>query len=515
MKKKILFFITVCLIGAAALTGALLCERMSDRRNRRIDLEYTDEELLGLPYFEIVAAKEENRGLPCDVQSYSLGDGYIHLILPESVDERSVTVYFRDMEGNYLARRVYDMTQKVMIGDWELVLDHHCLPAMYFETKDHEIYDSMNAAETKDIICEGSMHLYDNKIMDISGMAEASLQGRGNESWGSNRKKSYTLRLKKAQNLLGMGRNKSWNLIGNAYDKSLIKNLTFNELSDEVGIAFQPAMKNINLYVDGVYEGVYTLTTKVSVDKNRVDLEEGDYFFKMDPPVTEQPLRYESKTWFEDGLPYPAADLRFPENAAPEVQDEAASILQKFIDTIEDPASGNISRVCDIESLARYYWIEEASMNFDAWQRSVYMYYKRADGRMHMGPVWDMDRSLGSPYDKEGMLFDTPEGFRVRNAGWYTALFENREFTDAVYDVYFNGGIREVLFDGISAFEDNKNSMGADGELNFILFGHANDTGAPDIFSDAGDYSSYCDMMTDFYRKRIEWIDRVMTEEKQ
>ena len=505
----------VCLTGAAALTGALLCEKMSDRRNRRMDTEYTDEMLLELPYFEIVAVKEENRGLPCDLCSYSLGDGYIHLLLPQGINEKAVTVYFRDMDGNYLARRVYDMTKRVMIGNWEVVLDHHVLPVMYFETEDHETYDSMNASETKDIICDGSMQLYNDKTEGVSSVAEASLQGRGNESWGSNRKKSYTLRLKKAQNLLGMGKNKNWNLVGNAYDNSLIKNLTFNEISEKAGIDFQPGMQNINLYVDGIYEGVYTLTTKVSVDKNRVNLDAGDYFFKMDPPVALQPLRYESKTWFEDGLPYPTADLRFPENATPAMQSEALSILQTFIDAVEDPSSESLSGVCDIDSLARYYWIEEASMNFDAWQRSVYMYYRRSDRRIHMGPVWDMDRALGSPYDKEGMLFDTPEGFRVRNAGWYTSLFENEEFRAAVNDVYFNGGIREVLFDGISEFEDNKNAMGDDGDLNFVLFGHANDVGAPDIFSEAGDYASYCSMMTDFYRKRVEWIDKTMREEKK
>ena len=483
------------MIGAAALTGALLCEKAGDGRKRWIGTEYTDEMLLALPYFDMVAVKDENRGLPCDVQSYSLGDGYIHLLLPESVDEKAVTVYIRDIEGNYLARRVYDMTGKVMIGSWEVVLDHHILPIMYFETKDHEIYDSMNASETKDIICDGSMQLYDEETEGITSMAEASLQGRGNESWGSNRKKSYTLRLKKAQNLLGLGRNKSFNLIGNAYDRSLIKNLTFNEMSDESGIDYQPGMKNINLYVDGVYEGVYTLSTKVSEGKNRVDLDPGDYFFKMDPPVADQPIPYESKTWFEDGLSGPTADLRYPEKATPEMMKEASLILQEFIDAVEDPTSGKLSGICDMDSLARYYWIEEASMNFDAWQRSVYMYYKRSDGKIHMGPVWDMDRALGSPYDKEGMLFDTPEGFRVRNAGWYTALFDNTEFRMVVNDVYFNGGIREVLFDGIAEFEDNKNCMGEDGDLNFVLFGHANDTGAPDIFSEADDYDSYCDMI--------------------
>ncbi|MBO4374467.1 MAG: CotH kinase family protein [Lachnospiraceae bacterium] len=525
MKKRLSFFVIICIIGAAALTGALLCEKICDNTRRRHTLDYSDEMLLQLPYFDLLAVKGENRGLPCDIESYSLGDGYIHLVLPEGVDERALAVYIRDINGDFLARRVYDMTQKVMIGSWEIVIDHHVLPVIYFETGDPEVYERMNESETKDIICSGDMQICINRERNpedaeyIStsdkkkAKLKASLQGRGNDSWGSNRKKSYTLSLKKAHNLLGLGKNKNWNLIGNAYDNSLIKNLTFNEISDQAGIEFQPKMRNVDLYVDGRYEGVYTLSTKVSVDRDRVDLQNGDFFFKMDPPDAEQPIRYESKTWFEDGLSYPVADLRFPKKAGPETISEATKVLQTFIDVIEDPDSGKIADVCDIRSLARYYWIEEASMNFDAWQRSVYMYYRRTDGKMHMGPVWDMDRSLGSPYDKEGMLFDTPFGWKVRNAGWYTRLFENSDFREAVRDEYFNGGIRDVLFGGISAFEKNKSLMGDDGDLNFVIFGHANDIGAPGIFSDAGDYDSYCDSMTHFYRERIEWIDKEMTEE--
>ena len=516
----------ICFIGAAALAGALLCEKKCS--GERQTPGYSDDMILSLPYFDIIAPKGENRGLPFDVESYCLGDRYIHLVLPGDVNRKALTVYIRDSEGNYLAKRVYDMTGKVMIGPWELTADQHELPVMCFQTGDHEIYDMMNASDEKDIICDGNMQIFVSKkdmqengwyreylstSEDRSKKTTASLQGRGNDSWGSNRKKSYTLRLGKAQNLLGMGKNKSWNLIGNAYDKSLIKNLVFNELSERSGIEYQPQMRNIVLYVDGRYEGVYTLTTKVSVDRNRVDLKKGDLFYKMDPPEADQPIRYESKTWFEDGLPYPLADLKYPENASPETIEEASSVLQRFIDAVEDPSCPDIEEVADIDSLIRYYWIEEASMNFDAWQRSVYMYYSRSDGKIHMGPVWDMDRSLGSPYDKQGMLFDTPQGWRVRNAGWYSMLFENDGFRKQVADTYFNGGIREELLDGISLFEEKKNRMGEDGRLNYLFFAHANDIGAPDIFGDAPDYDSYCDRMIGFYRERVEWIDKAMMEE--
>ncbi|MBO4905206.1 MAG: CotH kinase family protein [Lachnospiraceae bacterium] len=525
MNRRFSLLLISVVVGAAALAGALLCERKAVIANTRPTLECTDENITSMPYFDLLAAGDENRGLPYDVESYSLGDGFIHLVLPEDINEKCVAVYIRDAEGNYLARREYDFSQKVMIGSWEVVVEHHTLPVLYFRSEDHDVYETMNSSETKEIICDGNMHIcvgdkiarekgwyreYLSTADDRSSKTTASLQGRGHMSWDCDTKKSYNLRLKKAQNLLGMGKNKNWNLIGNAYDASLLKNISFNSIATEAGIPYQPKMQPVDLYVDGKYEGVYLLTTKVSADKNRIPLRMGDYFYKMDPPEAEQPILYESKTWFADGGEYPQADLLYPGTASPGDKDNAASILQEFIDTIEDPGNKDLSRVCDVSLLARYYWIEEASMNFDAWQRSTYMYYLRKDGRIHMGPVWDMDGALGNPYEKAGMYFDSPEGWKVRNAGWYTELFKNDSFVQAVYDEYYNNGIREVLMNGADEFARQRKSLGTDGDLNYLFYGHSNDIGLGRVYGDTEGYDGLCDAVIAFYDARVRWIDEQM-----
>lgn len=511
MNRRVSLLIISIVIGAAALAGAFLCEKKSDARFHRPTQEYTDEMITSLPYFDLLASGDENRGIPCDIESYSLGDGVIHLMLPEGADEKRVVVYVRDAEGNYLARRQYDLSQKSMIGPWEIVAQYHTLPVLYFSSEDPEVYTAMNASKTKDILCNGNMHICAGE--GYSAETKASLQGRGNMSWDCDTKKSYSLRLRKAKDLFGMGKNKNWNLVGNAYDVSLLKNITFNRMASEAGISYQPKMQPIDLYVDGRYQGVYILTTKISVDKDRVPLRLGDFFYKMDPPEADQPITYDSKTWFADGGERPAADLLFPEIASQADKARAKQILQDFIDEVEDPASADLSKVCDIRLLARYYWIEEASMNFDAWQRSTYMYYLARDGRMHMGPVWDMDSALGNPYEKEGMYFDKPEGWKVRNAGWYTQLFKNEDFVRAVYDEYYKGGIREVLINGTKEFRRQKESLGDDGGLNYLFYGHSNDIGLSAVYGETEGYDEFCDAVISFYEKRVLWIDEQMARE--
>ena len=523
MKKRIGFLLTACVIGAAALAGALLCERKSDARTMRPTLEYTDEMILALPYFDLLAAKDENRHLPTDVESYSLGDGIIHLILPDTVSPKGIAVYIRDKEGNYLARRVYDFTEQVMIGPWTVSLEHPALPSIYFDSEDPAVYSAMISSSEKNIICDGNMHIcvgeedsrekgwyreYLSAADEGSFKTTASLQGRGSTSWDLDHKKSFSLRLKKAQNLLGLGKNKNWNLIGNAYDRSLIKNVTFNEMARQIGIAYQPSMQNVNLYVDGKYQGVYTLSSKISRNKNRVALKGGDFFYRLDPPEPENPIKYESTAWFADGLEYPAADLLYPQTPSPQEFEQASEILQNFITARDDPSVPGLGDICDLEELAKYYWMQEISMNFDACSRSTYFYYKHSDAKVHFGPIWDMDLTLGSPYTKEHVDFSTPEGWKIRNLGWYVPLFERPEFESAVKDAYFNGGVREALLAGADEFDRQREALGEDAYLNFLFYGSPITYG---VSMDYGDnYDDYCDRMIEFYRKRAEWIDAEM-----
>ena len=553
MKKKFFAASIICAAIILLIIGYKY-EKKSQALRVRLTLEYTDEQILAGGYFDILASADENRHLPSDVISYSLGDGFIHLVLPGQVNDNAVVCYIRDENGAYLARRVYDFTNPVMIGDWQVVLDRSTIPTLYFEADEPGKFDKMCESPVGQEICYGNMQIYVDPETaekcgwyteyislesDFSTPFTASLQGRGQSSFSCDSKKSFTLRLEKGMSLLGMPKADAFNLVGNAYDPSLIKNVTFNKLAEEVGIKYQPQMQNINLYVDGIYQGVYTLTTKVTVAKSRVNLSKGDYLYKMDSPTQLQPLLYSSKTWFEDGLSYPVADLLYPENASDEELCKAQEKLQEMIDAMEcgyesenglsyekdlkcdaedvnaaeaekypDAAEGvKLSEVVDLDSLARYYWVEEASMNFDAWQRSVYIYYDHKDKKMHFGPVWDMDLTLGSPYEKEGMTFTEPYGFKVRNAGYYKALFENSEFTEAVRDVYENGGVREALIGLREEFFRQKESLGEDAYLNWTMFGHAN-MGTTLMYGES--FDEYCDNMIRFYEERINWLDEAM-----
>lgn len=521
MKKQYFFTFCILLIGVIATLASVKCEFKSRQAMANPTFMYSDEQILAGGYFDILVPAAENRNLPSDVESYSYGDGFVHIVLPSRVLANNLVFYVRDAEGNLLSRRECDFSQDVYIGNWQIVIDRPTLPVVYFESNNANDFDNMISAPDTSYLCPGKVQIYvDPKEAKERGWLSeyvsverhdesysAALQGRGSSSWDCESKKSFTLRLSKEMNLLGMGSNRNWNLIGNAYDPSLLKNITFNQLAERVGIKYQPHMQCVNLYVDGKYQGVYLLTTKLSVAKNRIALSKHDFLYKMDAPFCEQPLSYTSRTWFCDGNDSPVADLVYPVDASDNKLASALDKLQQAIDAIENPNSDDLYELVDVESLARYYWIQEATMNFDAWQRSVYMYYSSTDGKMHLGPVWDMDITLGSPYEKAGMMFDTPQGFRIRNAGWYSALFEREDFRQTVVDVYYNGGVRQALFAAVLDFDNNKAMLGDDAYLNFNMFGYANQ-GTTIMYGNS--YDEYCNNMIDFYTRRIMWIDEEM-----
>lgn len=521
-KRGIISVIAVVLIGIIAVTCISIYENHFYEEGMRHTADLSDEEILMQSYFDILVSSEENRNLPADVTSIFTGDGRLHIILPTCVSRRGVVCYIRDEAGNNLARRVYNFEEKVSIGSYEIVVEAPAVPVLYFTSDNAGDYNKMITSDTTDVYCDGTMSLCAGDGVDgssgdnneyygsdsiFSVSDKAQLKGRGSSSWSCDTKKSFSLILDKSINLLGMGSNKKWNLIGCAYDPSLIKNPTFNYLANELGIKYQPKMKYVNLYVDGIYQGVYLLTTKVTVSDNRVNLSKGDYFYKMDPPDQEQPIYYRSESWFCDGNDVPVADLLYPKNATDIQMEKASEKLQQFIDAMENPESEDFVNLVDMESLAKYYWIQEAGMNFDAWQRSVYMYYSQEDGKMHFGPVWDMDLTLGSPYEKEGMMFDTPEGFRVMHAGWYKKLFAREDFTQVVLDAYFNGGVREAILSLEDEFRNEQSILGQDAYTNYSMFGHSNQ-GTTLNFGDS--YDEYCNNMILFYQSRVNWIDKQM-----
>jgi len=109
------------------------------------------------------------------------------------------------------------------------------------------------------------------------------IRGRGNSTWNL-AKKPYRLRFPESIRFLGRERAKarSWTLLANHADKTLIHNALASEVGTFVGQPFTAAARFVDLVLNGTYLGNYQISDQVNVDKRRVNIVE------QEEPATEE-----------------------------------------------------------------------------------------------------------------------------------------------------------------------------------------------------------------------------------
>ncbi|MCI5830859.1 MAG: CotH kinase family protein [Spirochaetia bacterium] len=71
-----------------------------------------------------------------------------------------------------------------------------------------------------------------------------------------------------------MSKHKSWALIANYCDKTLLRNSLAYECGRKImdGMAWNPDTRNVHLYLNGEYLGLYMVCESVKIDKKRVNI---------------------------------------------------------------------------------------------------------------------------------------------------------------------------------------------------------------------------------------------------
>ncbi len=518
-------------LSVLALAGILYCEKSAYRRLSKSTANMTVDEMDVTPNIRFVLPKDENRGLSTDIKATIFNEDELnqYLIIPADASSM-LTVYSVDAQGNLLNRLEINRNEEDVyeIGLRRLHVIETKLPIVAITIRSDSPTFTDLISSDKSVECYGDLTLSADKSLanrnhwiekvvskDSSKKIPGSitLRGRGNTTWEFSPKKSFTVVFEKSTYVLNMGKHKRWNLISNSQDKSLLKNEVFLQMASDMGIAYEPDTQQVTLYIDGEYQGVYLLTDKVNVAKDRINLKNGDFLVNWGGSNAEQPLFYDSVTWFDDGSDYsePYANLEWPDNASEERKNSANELVQQFITAIENPEDDSYTDICDLDSMVKYYWAQEISMNYDAAFRSTYSYYRKDTGKFYMGPLWDMDLSIGLNGEKGISDFTTPEGFKIRNLSWYKTLFQREDFRVAVADAYFNGGVREAMFDAVDRFEARGQDMSVDGSMNYRRW--RSDWPALEIrYGDS--YEERVAGYYEFFKTRASWIDTQMQLEK-
>ncbi len=445
-------------------------------------------------------------------------DGKTYLFLPSSADLSSLTVYFDEsfedvsfangenminiesgvpFDFTSIFPATSDEYNVTVTADGQTsgftVMKSAKVRSMYLVSDDPVNYGRPWVDSSKENIASGKMAFIGvNGSVDFSNSIK-EIKGRGNSTFTDYEKKPYQIKLINDAALLGNASDagKTWVLLANAAESTLIHNSVTFDFANTLGFSFTPLYEPVDLYYDGEYRGSYLLTEKTEVAPNRVNINDLDSMVEqanlgsdalLNPVyVTKTTASAGTKTAkegssgsykFVEGLkepPYPSGaghhaylleieyDFRYPEENCGFVTKRGQSIVlkspddyltkgsgayisnfwQEFEDAVYNSEGYNRNTgkyyydYCDLNSLVNLYLINELGKNYDAFSSSAYFYLSERSNKMYAGPVWDFDICYGIGHNNRNVA-SNPQNFYVTTKYLISKLIKIDSFREAV-----------------------------------------------------------------------------------
>ena len=237
----------------------------------------------------------------------------------------------------------------------------------------------------------------------LTGTVE--FKGRGNSTWREYAKKPYQIKFSKKTSVLGMPAAKKWILLANASDDSMIRTRLVYDAAEQMGFPYVTEYKYVDLWVDGEYLGVYLIGEKAEIGKNRLNLQDpAGAMFELDNGFATDEDHY----FFEGRLnSYFALKEIVEEDDAhiAQAMSNFQTAMTRFTTALTSEGWENLSlaqlnRMIDVDSLARYYLMNEYVLNGEGFFTSFFWYQDGASDVLHVGPLWDFDTCMGNRQEK-------------------------------------------------------------------------------------------------------------------
>ena len=237
----------------------------------------------------------------------------------------------------------------------------------------------------------------------LTGTVE--IKGRGNSTWREYAKKPYQIKFSKKTSVLGMPAAKKWILLANASDDSMIRTRLVYDAAEQMDFPFVTEYQYVDLWIDGQYLGVYLLGEKAEIGKGRLNLQNpAGAMFELDNGFATDEDHY----FFESRLNSYFALKEIVEEDDEHIQ-QAMTNVQTAMTRLttaltsqgwENLSLSQLNEMIDVDSLARYYLMNEYVLNGESFFTSFFWYQDGASDVLHVGPLWDFDTCMGNKNEK-------------------------------------------------------------------------------------------------------------------
>lgn len=263
------------------------------------------------------------------------------------------------------------------------------VPTVYITIPD---YPNLSELYDKELYLDAMISIDGNGVVDDLEPTAVSIKGRGNSTWNYV-KKPYRLKFDKKIAICGLAKAKSYALIANYIDCTLMRNAIALKIGQLLEMPYTNHCQPIRVYFNGIFKGAYFITEKIGITGASVDIdEETGILFELDTNFDEA-YKFWS-TYY--GLPVMVKDPDLAEIA--ELKGVTPESLfytwRGDFDTFEAKvyAGEDLSEYMDLESLVNYLIVCNVCCNREpVWPKSLYLYKASLDDVYHFGPIWDFD----------------------------------------------------------------------------------------------------------------------------
>ncbi len=314
-------------------------------------------------------------------------------------------------------------TLSIIVSAQQVNLSESNLPIIIIDTDGKTIVNEPKIEAHMGIISGGTPNHVTDTFNNYDGMVGIEIRGASSSGFP---KKSYAIETRDDVgndidvSLLEMPEEEDWILYGPYTDKTLLRNALIYELVRQTG-GYASRTKYCELIINDEYLGVYILMEKIKKDNNRVDISKlteseingddltGGYIIKVDKKAGS-----ETNGWESEYEPFSGAWQRifyqyhYPsgDKIVPEQEEYIQNYIENFESIMYDPQKCYDSNLgyrtlINVESLVDYFIFNEFAKNLDGYIASFYMYKDKdsKDPKLHFGPVWDFNLSMGNSYD--------------------------------------------------------------------------------------------------------------------
>ena len=279
------------------------------------------------------------------------------------------------------------------------------------------------------------MRVLDGKTNNVADSAKGTLYDIGIKVRGQSSamfpKPGYSIEIRdekgegKDVSLFGLPPFDDWVLHGPYVDKSMLRNALAYWLFRQAG-RYAPRTKHFDLYINGVYRGVYVLVEKIKRGKYRVNISKlketdiagdsltGGYLWAFDKVGTNTGGGGSNNQGGIQAEGFNTSDglnviLHYPKKA--NIQKEQEEYLKKYLNDLEalfkNGKNGDgFDKYVDLGSAVDYVLHQEITNNGDSYWCSFFLYKPKdkggkngkefKEGKVTLGPPWDFNLAMSN-----------------------------------------------------------------------------------------------------------------------